>query len=76
MSNNSKAADAEGASVSSKEGVIKGLKEDLAKEYETIIRYVVFSSTLKGDEFGGITDQLIIQEQDHEIDLKDASGLR
>ena len=58
MSKYSKAADAEGASASSKEELIRGLNEDLAREYKAIIQYVVFSSTLKGAEYGDIADQL------------------
>ena len=57
-SSNSAAADAEGASSSSKEEIIKGLNEDLAREYKAIIQYVVFSSTLKGAEYGDIAEQL------------------
>jgi len=55
-SNESNAADAEAAS--NKEGIIKGLNEDLAREYKAIIHYVVFSSTLKGAEYGDIAEQL------------------
>jgi bacterioferritin len=55
-SNESNAADAEAAS--NKEGIIKGLNEDLAREYKAIIQYVVFSSTLKGAEYGDIAEQL------------------
>jgi bacterioferritin len=58
MSKSSKAADAEGASTSSKNGIIKGLNEDLSREYKAIIQYVVFSSTLKGAEYGDIAEQL------------------
>ena len=58
MSKNSEAADAEGASSSSKAEIIKGLNEDLAREYKAIIQYVVFSSTLKGAEYGDIAEQL------------------
>jgi bacterioferritin len=58
MSNNSEAADAEGASPSSKDEIIRGLNEDLAREYTAIIQYVVFSSTLKGAEYGDIAEQL------------------
>ena len=43
---------------SNKEGIIKGLNEDLAREYKAIIQYVVFSSTLKGAEYGDIAEQL------------------
>ena len=55
-SNESNVADAEAAS--NKEGIIKGLNEDLAREYKAIIQYVVFSSTLKGAEYGDIAEQL------------------
>ncbi len=58
MSNSSEPADAEGASSSRKNEIIKGLNEDLAREYKAIIQYVVFSSTLKGAEYGDIAEQL------------------
>jgi bacterioferritin len=58
MSKSSEAADAEGASTSSKNEIIKGLNEDLSREYKAIIQYVVFSSTLKGAEYGDIAEQL------------------
>src|SRR6476661_8977361 len=58
MSKNSEITDAEEASASAKEELVKGLNEDLAREYKAIIQYVVFSSTLKGAEYGDITDQL------------------
>jgi hypothetical protein len=51
MSKGSEIADAEGASTSSKEELIRGLNEDLSREYKAIIQYVVFSSTLKGAEY-------------------------
>ena len=59
-SNNSMSAgaDAETASSSNREQIIKGLNEDLAREYKAIIQYVVFSSTLKGAEYGDIAEQL------------------
>jgi len=55
---NSEAADAEAASLSGKGEIIKGLNEDLAREYKAIIQYVVFSSTLKGAAYGDIAEQL------------------
>ena len=58
MSNSSEPADAEGTSTASKNEIIKGLNEDLAREYKAIIQYVVFSSTLKGAEYGDIAEQL------------------
>jgi bacterioferritin len=41
-----------------KESIINGLNQDLAREYKAIIQYVVFSSTLKGAEYGNIAEQL------------------
>ena len=58
MSGISESADADGASSSIKEEIIKGLNEDLAREYKAIIQYIVFSSTLKGAEYGNIAAQL------------------
>jgi bacterioferritin len=58
MSKNSEIADAEEASASAKEELVRGLNEDLAREYKAIIQYVVFSSTLKGAEYGDIAEQL------------------
>ena len=60
MSNNTNnsPADAEITSSSSKEEIVKGLNEDLAREYKAIIQYVVFSSTLKGAQYGDIAQQL------------------
>ena len=41
-----------------KQSIIDGLNEDLSREYKAIIQYVVFSSTLKGAEYGNIAEQL------------------
>ena len=41
-----------------KQEIINGLNEDLAREYQAIIQYVVFSSTLKGAEYGDIAEEL------------------
>jgi bacterioferritin len=63
---------AEGASSSSKEEIIRGLNEDLAREYKGIIQYVVFSSTLKGAEYGDIAEQLKVhasQELAHALEV-------
>ena len=63
-------ADATDASSSSKQEIIVGLNEDLAREYKAIIQYVVFSSTLKGPEYGDIAEQLKIhasQELQHAL---------
>ncbi len=73
MSNNNiSSADAEITSSSSKEEIIKGLNEDLAREYKAIIQYVVFSSTLKGAEYGDIAQQLkkhASQELEHALEV-------
>ena len=72
MSKNSEVADAEGASASSKEEIIRGLNEDLAREYKAIIQYVVFSSTLKGAEYGDIANQLKVhasEELAHALEM-------
>ena len=58
MSRNSEVADAEEASGATKEEIVRGLNDDLAREYKAIIQYVVFSSTLKGAEYGDIAEQL------------------
>jgi bacterioferritin len=58
MSRNSEVADAEGVSAATKGEIVRGLNEDLAREYKAIIQYVVFSSTLKGAEYGDIAEQL------------------
>jgi bacterioferritin len=59
MSNsNYEAADLGEGSSTSKDEIIKGLNEDLAREYKAIIQYVVYSSTLKGAKYGDIAEQL------------------
>lgn len=60
MSGNKKstAADAEAAPSGTRNEIIAGLNEELAREYKAIIQYVVFSSTLKGAEYGDIAEQL------------------
>jgi bacterioferritin len=48
------------------------LNEDLAREYQAIISYVVYSQVLKGPEYMNIADQLEIhakQELDHALIL-------
>src|SRR6185295_19284770 len=66
------AADAEDAAAPSQEEIINGLNEDLAREYKAIIQYVVFSSALKGAEYGDIAEQLKIhasQELAHALEV-------
>ena len=68
--NKVQAADAENAPSSNREEIISGLNDDLAREYKAIIQYVVFSSTLKGPEYGDIAEQLKIhasQELQHAL---------
>src|ERR1700676_1305445 len=46
------------------------LNEDLSREYQAIIGYVVYSQVLKGTQFMNIADQLAIhakQELDHAL---------
>ena len=72
MSKSSEAANAEGASSSSEDEIIRGLNEDLAREYKAIIQYVLFSSTLKGAEYGDIAEQLKVhasQELAHALEV-------
>ncbi|HEY1468604.1 MAG TPA: ferritin-like domain-containing protein, partial [Candidatus Acidoferrum sp.] len=48
------------------------LNEDLAREYQAIISYVIYSQVLKGAEYMNIADQLALhakQELDHALIL-------
>ena len=70
MSGLSESTDAEGLSSSIKEDIIRGLNEDFTREYKAIIQYVVFSSTLKGAEYGNIAGELekhASEELDHAL---------
>src|SRR5579864_1153125 len=54
----------------SREELVKLLNQDLAREYQAIIAYVVYSQVLKGAEFMNIAAQLEIhakQELDHAL---------
>jgi bacterioferritin len=58
----------------SKEDLIKGLNEDLSREYQAIIAYVVYSQTLKGAEYMNIAAELEVhagEELQHAIKLAD-----
>lgn len=60
------------SSSSSKDEIIKGLNEDLAREYQAIIQYVVFSSTMKGAEYGDIAEELKVhasEELSHALEV-------
>jgi bacterioferritin len=68
----SKAADADKASSASRREIVDALNEDLAREYKAIIQYVVFSSALKGAQYGDIAEQLkqhASQELGHALEL-------
>jgi bacterioferritin len=65
-----KSADADDSSSEARARIVKGLNEDLAREYKAIIQYVVFSAALKGAEYGDIAAQLSKhagQELDHAL---------
>lgn len=71
-STDSTPADVETSSSSDQNVIITGLNEDLAREYKAIIQYVVFSSTLKGAEYGDIAEQLKMhasQELAHALEV-------
>jgi len=53
-----------------RERLVELLNEDLSREYQAIIGYVVYSQVLKGAEYMNIADQLAIhakQELDHAL---------
>jgi bacterioferritin len=55
-----------------REQLIELLNEDLAREYQAIIAYVVYSQVLKGAAYMNIADQLVEhakQELDHAITI-------
>jgi bacterioferritin len=56
----------------SREQLAKLLNEDLSREYQAIISYVVYSQVLKGAEYMSIADQLELQakqELDHALKI-------
>ncbi len=65
-------AGSEISSAVTREQLIALLNEDLAREYQAIIAYVVYSQVLKGAEYMSIADQLEIhagQELSHALKL-------
>jgi len=55
-----------------KQEIIDGLNGDLAREYQAIIQYIVFSSTLKGAEYGDIAEELKLhasEELEHALEV-------
>lgn len=56
----------------SRKEMIKLLNEDLAREYQAVIAYVVYSQTMKGAKFKAIADELkkhASEELDHAIQI-------
>jgi bacterioferritin len=47
----------------SREQLIAALNEDLSREYQAIIAYVVYSQVLKGPQYMNIADQLVVHAQ-------------
>src|SRR5579875_3330120 len=47
-----------GNSAVTREQLIQGLQEDLAREYKAIVQYVIFSQKLDGARYMNIADQL------------------
>jgi len=55
-----------------REQLIQGLQEDLAREYKAIVQYVIFSQKLDGARYMNIADQLqehAHQELDHALEI-------
>jgi bacterioferritin len=53
-----------------REQLVKLLNEDLSREYQAIIAYVVYSQVLKGAQYMNIADQLVLhagQELQHAL---------
>ena len=64
--------DAKGEGAISRDRLAELLNEDLAREYQAIIAYVVYSQVLKGAEYMSIAEQLELhakQELDHAITI-------
>jgi bacterioferritin len=61
-----------GAKTVSRKDLIALLNEDLAREYQAIIAYVVYSQTLKGPQYMNIADELTLhanQELQHALTI-------
>ena len=50
--------DAPGTTSVTREDLIKGLQEDLSREYQAILAYVVYSQALKGAKYQNIAQEL------------------
>ncbi len=71
MENKNPASAAKAAPISRKE-MIKLLNEDLAREYQAIIAYIVYSQTMKGAKFQHIAGELkkhASEELDHALKI-------
>src|SRR5262249_22727224 len=63
-------ADSDGSAATSRERLIELLNEDLAREYQAIIAYIVYSQVLKGAQYMTIAGELekhAKQELDHAL---------
>ncbi len=73
MKNDPKVTDSTTASAGvTREELIKNLNEDLSREYQAIIAYVVYSQVLKGAEYMNIAEELEVhaaEELQHAITL-------
>src|SRR5487761_1654769 len=63
MADNPTAA-AKGSTEVSREQLIDLLNEDLSREYQTIIAYVVYSQVLKGAQYMNIAAELAVHAQE------------
>jgi bacterioferritin len=71
-SGNDKPAGNETSAPITRERLAELLNEDLSREYQAVIGYVVYSQVLKGAEYMNIADQLALhakQELDHALTL-------
>lgn len=69
---NDKSAGNETSAPITREKLAELLNEDLSREYQAVIGYVVYSQVLKGAEYMNIADQLALhakQELDHALTL-------
>ncbi|MBN8417787.1 MAG: ferritin-like domain-containing protein [Verrucomicrobia bacterium] len=58
--------------ISSRQEMIELLNEDLAREFQAIIAYVVYSQTLKGAEYSNIAEELAVhagEELSHALQI-------
>ncbi len=65
-------AEKDSAALITRDQLAELLNEDLAREYQAVIAYVVYSQVLKGAEYMNIADQLALhakQELDHALTL-------